>query len=59
MENNIVVPIIKGKTKVCGFEEAQKRKIDSFGVFGKWVMANSVLCPKHHNWIHGRCSKLK
>ena len=51
-----------GKTKmmVCGSEgEKTKSKIDPCGVCGKRVMANSVMCTKCNEWIHGRCAKLK
>ena len=39
--------------------ELFKRIIDSSGVFGWRVMANSVLCTKCGNWIHGRCANIK
>ena len=31
-----------------------KSKIDPCGVCGRRVMANSVLCTKCENWVHGR-----
>ena len=40
-------------------EELFKRKIDSCGVCGIIVMANSVLCTKCKNWVHGRFSQIK
>ena len=36
-----------------------KTKIDPCGVCGRKVMANSVLCKKYGNWVHGRCAKIK
>ena len=46
---------------VGGLEgEPFKRKInDSPGVYGRKVMANSVLCMKCGNWVYGRCAKIK
>ena len=29
------------------------------GVCGRRVMANSVLCTKCENWVHGKCAKIK
>ena len=50
----------KTKVMVSGSEgELYKSKIDSCGVCGKRVMANSVLCTKCGNWVHGKCAKLK
>ena len=34
-------------------------KVDPFGICGKQVMTNSVLCVKCGKWIHGRCTKVK
>ena len=54
------INIRKTKMMVCGSEgELFKSKIDPCGVCGKRVMANSVLCTKCRNWIHGRCAKIK
>ena len=39
--------------------ELFKSKIDPCGVCGRRVMANSVLCTKCGNWVHGRCAKIK
>ena len=39
--------------------ELFKSKIDPCGVCGRRVMANSVLCTKCGNWVHGRYAKLK
>ena len=39
--------------------EVFKSKIDSRGVCWRRVMANSVLCTKCGNWVHGRCAKIK
>ena len=36
-----------------------KSKIDSCGVCERRVMANSVLCTKCGNWVHGKCAKIK
>ena len=50
-----------GKTKVMvsGSEgELYKSKIDPCGVCGRRVVANSVLCTKCGNWVHGRCAKI-
>ena len=51
-----------GKTKLMvsgSEEELLKSKIDPYKVCGRRVMANSVLCTKCDNWIHGRCAKIK
>ena len=40
-------------------EELFKSKIDPCGVCGRRVMANSVLCIKCGNWVHGKCAKIK
>ena len=54
------VNIRKTKTMVSGTEgEVFKSKIDPCGICGRRVMANSVLCTKCKNWIHGRCAKTK
>jgi len=34
-------------------------KIDSCGIYGKRVMANSLLCSKCRKWIHERCTRMK
>ena len=34
-------------------------KVDPCGIFGKRVMANSVLCVICGKWIHGRCKKVE
>ena len=50
------------KTKVMVSEtegELFKSKIDPCGICGRRVMANSVLCKKCGNWVHGRCTKMK
>ena len=39
--------------------ELFKSKIDPCGVCGRRVMANSVLCTKCENWLHGRWAKIK
>ena len=50
----------KAKVIASGSEgELLKSKIDTCGVYGKRVMANSVLCTKCGKWIHGRCAKIK
>ena len=50
----------KTKLMASGSEgELFKSKIDSCGVCGKRVMANSVLCTKCGNWVRGRCTKNK
>ena len=36
-----------------------RSKIDSCGVCGIRVMANSVLCTKCKNWVHGRFAQTK
>ena len=36
-----------------------KSMIDPCGVCGRRVMANSVLCTKCENWVHGKCAKIK
>ena len=51
-----------GKTKVVvtgAKGEVPVSKVDTCGICGKRVMANSVLCVKCRKWIHGRCAKLK
>ena len=50
------------KTKVMvsrSEEELFKIKIDPWEVCGRRVMANSVLCTKYGNWVHGRCVKIE
>ena len=50
----------KTKLMVSGSEgELYKSKIDPCGVCGRRVMANSVLCTKCENWVHGKCAKIK
>ena len=50
----------KTKVMVSGSEgELFKSKIDPCGVCGRRVMANSVLCTKCGNWVHGKCAKIK
>ena len=50
----------KTKVMVSGSEgELYKSKIDSCGVCGRRIMANSVLCTKCGSWVHGRCAKIK
>ena len=39
--------------------ELIKSKIDLCLVCGRRVVANSVLCTKCGNWVHGRCTKIK
>ena len=48
------------KTKVMVSRSEGKRfksKIHPCGVCGRRVMANSVLCTKCGNWVHGKCAK--
>ena len=50
------------KTKVMGSGsegKIYKSTIDSCGVRGRRVMANSVLCTKCGNWAHDNCAKIK
>ena len=50
----------KTKLMVSGSEgKLFNSKIDLWGVCGRKVMANSVLCTKCGNWVHGKCAKLK
>ena len=50
----------KTKLIVSGSEgELFKSKIDPRGVCEKRVMANSMLCTKCGNWVHGKCAKIK
>ena len=50
----------KTRLMVSGSEgELFKSKIDPCGVCGRRVMANSVLCTKCGNWVHGKCEKIK
>ena len=51
----IVVDVITENARRVLF----KSKIDPCGVCGRRVMANSVLCTKCGNWIHGKCEKIK
>ena len=39
--------------------ELFKSKIDPCGVCERRVTANSVLCTKCGNWVHGKCAKIK
>ena len=47
------IKVMVGRSK----GELFKSKIDPCGVFGRSVMANSVLFTKCGNWVHGRCAK--
>ena len=50
----------KTKVMVSGSKgELFKSKTDPFGVCEKRVMANSVLCTKCGNWVHGKSAKIK
>ena len=50
----------KTRVMVSGSEvELFKSKIDPCGVCGRRAMANSVLCAKCGNWVHGKCAKIK
>ena len=50
----------KTKVMVSGpEEELLKSKIDPPGVCGRRVVADSVLCTKCGNVVHGRCAKIK
>ena len=50
----------KTKVMVSGSEgELFKSKIDPYGVCGGRAMANSALCTKCGNWVHGKCAKTK
>ena len=50
----------KTKMMVSGSEgELFQSKIDPCGVCGRRIMANSVLCTKCGNWVHGKCAKIK
>ena len=50
----------KTKVMASGSEgELFKSKIDPCEVCRRRVMANSVLCTKCGNWVHGRCTKMK
>ena len=58
--NGLKVNTRKTKVMVSGSEgELFKSKVDPCGVCGRRVMANSVLCTKCRNWVHGRCAKIK
>ena len=59
LENTIQVNTGKTKVMVSESEELFKSKIDPCGVCGRRVMANSVLCTKCGNWLHGKCAKIK
>ena len=50
----------KTKMMVSGSEgELLKSKIDPCGVCERRVIANSLLCTKCGNWVHGKCAKIK
>ena len=50
----------KTKVMVSGSKGEQfKSRIDPCGVSGRRVMANSVLCTKCGNWVHGICAKIE
>ena len=49
----------KTKVMASGSKDLFKIKIDPCGVCGKRVMANSVLCTKCGNWVHGKRAKIK
>ena len=51
-----------GKTKVVVSEaegEVSVSMVDRYGICGKRVMANSVLCVKCGKWTHGRGAKAR
>ena len=58
-EKGLKVNTRKTKVMVSGSKKLFKSKIDSCGVCGKIVMANSVLCTKCRNWVHGKYPKIK
>ena len=39
--------------------ELFKSKLDPCGVCERRIIANSVLCTKRENWVHGTCAKIK
>ena len=39
--------------------EVLKSKVDLCAKCCKRVMANSVMCTKCGEWVHGRCTKMK
>ena len=54
------VNIEKTNMMVCGSEgEVIQSRIEPYGICGKRVTVNSVLCTKCNQWIYERCSKLK
>ena len=54
---SLKVNATKTKVMVSGSKgELFKSKINPRGICGR-VMANSVLCTKCGNWVHGRCAK--
>ena len=54
------VNIGKTKVTVSGAEdEINTSEIDPYGICGKRVMANSLVCMKCMRWIHGRCAKMR
>jgi len=54
------VNLAKTKMMVSGSEgEKLNSKIDPCGICGKKIMANSLLCTKCGNWIHGSCTRMK
>ena len=56
----IKVNINKTKSMVSGTEvETSRSKVDPFGMCGKKVMADSIMCSKYRCWVHRRCTKRK
>ena len=56
----LMVNLGKTKVVVSGAEgEVTVSKVDPWGICGKQVTANSVLCVKCRKWIHGRYVKVK
>ena len=39
--------------------ELFKSNMNPCGICGRRVVANSVLCTKCENWVHGKCAKIK
>ena len=57
---SLKVNIKKTKVILSGLKvELFKSKIDPCGVCGRIAMANSVLCTKCENCVHGRWTKIK
>ena len=49
----------KTKAMVSGSKgEVLKSKVDTCAKCSKRVMANSVMCTKYGEWVHGRCTKI-